>query len=274
MNAENSPTLDLQTVADVVRLLGSVAAHEGSLVEKKRVLMRGLGELVDADGWLWTANCVLVDEARPVSVGVMHEGFTEAEFNGLVEASQLGNPPPPEDRPLVALFREGRHYTRTRQQLVDDQAWYGHPTVRRYRLDRGIDHFLYSVYPIDIALCSALGFFRRVGRQPFGDLQRRVCHVVTANVEWIHRATFPEHQGLAVSELTPRQRTVLVYLLDGKTKQEIGAILDLSAPTMGQHISSVYRHFGVTSQVQLLRRFQSGDARMPGKTPASNHTRV
>lgn len=247
------------TVSQIVRLLSKVAGMSGSLSIKKRVLMEGLSGLVDADGWLWTATRVIPDQATPMSVGVIYDGITDEEFSGWVDASQVADPGPPEDPPLTALFQEGRHYTRTRQQLVSDEDWYNHPTVKKYRLERGLDHFLYTVYPLGPEHCSAIGFFRRVGREPFTDLQRRVCHVITANVEWMHYATFPDHQGAAVPDLTPRQRTVLVYLLDGKAKREIAGLLDLSEPTIGEHISKVYKHFGVASQVALMRHFQVGD---------------
>jgi len=255
-------------VSEIVRLLSKIASMSGTLADRKRELMWGLQRLVDADGWLWSATQVIPEQDTPMSVGVIYDGLTEGEFTGWVEASQLASDCPPEDIGLTKLFLEGKHYTRTRQQLVSDKVWYNHPTVKRYRLDRGIDHFLYSVYPLGPTHCSAIGFFRRVKRKPFTELQRRVCHIITHEVEWMHLATFPEHKGEAVPDMTPRLRTVLVFLLSGKKRDEIAKLLHISPQTAKEHISRVYKHFGVPGQVELMHHFQAGT----GETPSIKST--
>jgi DNA-binding CsgD family transcriptional regulator len=248
-------------VVKIVKLLGSIAGMTCDLPERKRILMAGLCQILDADGWLWSATQVIENQNRPVSVGVLYDGLTHEEFSGWVEASQLACQQPPEDAPLTRLALQGQHFTRTRQQVVPDEVWYQHPTVKQYRLNRGINHFLYSIYPLSPSHCSAIGFFRRVGREPFTALQRRICHIVVANVEWLHRASFPEHRGEKCTLLTPRLRTVLIFLLGGKQRDEIAKLLHISPDTVKTHIRNIYRHFSVNSQVELMRYFQAGDGR-------------
>jgi DNA-binding CsgD family transcriptional regulator len=221
--------------------------------------MTNLSRMLEADGWLWSATQVIREQNRPVSVGVIYGGLTEEEFAGWLEASQIASPQPPEDSPLALLTSKGHHFTRTRQQVVPDDVWYTHPAVRQFRLDRGIDHFLYSIYPLGPSYCSAVGFFRRVGRPAFTDLQRRLCHIVLANVRWLHEASFPDHKGEACKLLTPRLRTVLIYLLNGKQKDEIAHLLHISTNTVKSHIRSIYQAFSVNSQIELIRFFQAGN---------------
>jgi DNA-binding CsgD family transcriptional regulator len=244
-------------VACIVRLLGDVAGMTEDLPSRKRVLMQGLACLVDADGWLWSATQVIKDQDRPVSVGVLYDGLTEKQFNGWLEASQIAHEQPPEDKPLTVLLNQGEHFTRGRNQIVPDNIWYNHPTVKRYRLAYGIDHFLYSIYPLGPSHCSAIGLFRHVGREPFSDLQCSICHVIIANVKWLHQASFSEHRGDDCVTLSPRQRTVLIHLLDGKSRDEIAQLLHISSDTVKSHIRCVYRHFNVNSQVQLMRWFHA-----------------
>lgn len=246
-------------VVKVVRLLGRVAGMRVGLAKRKRALISGLARMLDADGWLWSATQVIKEENRPVSVGVIYGGLTEGEFNGWLEASQVASPQPPEDVPITVLLDKGKHFTRTRQQVVPDEQWYDNPTVKRYRLQCGIDHFLYSIYPLGPSSCSAVGLFRRVGREPFTDLQRRICHVVVGNIDWLHQASFPDHKGEACTALTPRLRTVLIYLLDGKRRDEIASLLCISPETVKTYIRIVYDHFRVASQVELMRHFQAGN---------------
>ena len=98
-----------------------------------------------------------------------------------------------------------------------------------------------------------------MGRPLFSEVERKICHIVVGNVAWMHLATFPEHQGEGVPDLTPRQRTVLIQLLDGKQRAEIARALRIKQPTVSEHINRIYRHFNVSSQVELMRYFQAGD---------------
>ena len=139
------------------------------------------------------------------------------------------------------------------------EIWYNHPTVKKYRLDRGIDHFLYSIYPLGPAHCSAVGFFRRLDTQPFSDIQRRICHIVFANVKWLHENSFPDHKGENCKQLTPRLRTVLLYLIDGKKRDEIAKTLHISPQTVKTHVRNIYKHFNVKSQTELMNHFKIGD---------------
>ena len=248
-----------EDVVKIVQLLGNIAGMQTGLQEKKQALMTQLSQILQADGWLWSATQVISEQQRPFSVGVIYGGLTEKEFAGWVEASQMASQQPPEDRPLTVLYSEGRHFTRTRQQVVPDDIWYSHPTVKQFRLDRGIDHFLYSIYPLSPSHCSAIGFFRRIGKMPFTDIQRRLCHIVFSNVKWLHEASFPDHKGESCKHLSPRLRTVLLFLLDGKQKDEIADLLYISPNTAKTHIQNIYRHFSVTSQVELIRHFQAGN---------------
>lgn len=262
-------------VAAIVRLLGNVAGMTTDLLSRKRILMDGLAQLVNADGWLWSATQVIKEENRPVSAGVLYAGLTESQFNGWLEASQIAHEQPPEDRPLTVLLNRGKHFTRCRHHVVPDHIWYNHPTVARYRLKNGIDHFLYSIYPLGPKHCSAIGLFRKVGREPFSDLECCVCHVIVANIRWLHKASFPDHHSKECVTLSPRQRTVLIHLLDGKSRDEIARLLHISPDTAKSHIRAVYRHFSVDSQVHLMRWFCPGidpqfDPTEKSKSPATN----
>jgi DNA-binding CsgD family transcriptional regulator len=248
-------------VRAVVRLLADVAVLDGDHRAKKRALMEGLRELVDADGWLWSMTRVDIPGNTPMSIGLMHGGLTNRQVTGWVEASQRVACPPPEDAPLTEELKRGKHFTRTRDQVVPDAAWYAHPSVRRYRLRLGLDHFLYSIYPLDEpGVISAIGLFRRRGRPPFTARDRKLAHILLGEVDWLHYAELPGDRGRQVPELTPRQRVVLVLLIDARDKDEIAHLLHISPHTAKDHIKAVYRHFRVGTQLELIRRLKCGDS--------------
>jgi DNA-binding CsgD family transcriptional regulator len=257
---ERAGALNETDVRAIVRLLGDVAGMDADQVAKRRRFMDGLAALVGADGWLWTMSRVLVDQNTPVSVGVIHGGLTDEQLAAWVESSQQTSPALPEHEPLTALAKTGRHFTRTRQQLVSDGTWYRHPTVKKYRIDVGLDHFLYTIYPVKAPeVISAIGLYRRVGAPPFSDRDRRITHIVTSEIGWLHSAGLPADAGHTVPQLTRKQRAVLVLLLDGHGRKQIASLLHITPNTAKDHIEAVYRHFGVSSQVELLRRFSAGD---------------
>lgn len=246
-------------VRAIVRLLAEVAVTDCALVAKKRALMDGLSELVGADGWLWSMTRVDFSTSTPISIGLMHNGLTDEQITGWIEASQRPSPPP-EDAPLTEELKKGRHFTRTRQQVVSDAEWYSHPTVERYRLRLGIDHFLYSIYPLgEPAVISAVGLFRHRGRDPFTARQRRIAHILLTEVDWLHFAELPGDRGRDVPQLTPRQRVVLIMLLEARNAEEIAKLLHISIYTAKDHIKAIYKHFGVSRQLELIRRFREGD---------------
>src|SRR4051794_21182049 len=210
-----------EDVRAMVRLLADVAVVEGGFAEQKHAVMRGLQKLVDADGWLWSVTAIEADTHTPICTGLMHSGLSEDQLAGWLEASQ-SNCPPPEDEPCFKLTCEGKHFTRTRQQLVPDEEWYSHPAVIRHRLRRGLDHFLYSVYPLKTAdMCSAIGFFRHTGREPFTDRESRIAHILLSEVEWLHYAELPSERQRKVPELSPRERIVLIMLIEAHDKDRI-----------------------------------------------------
>lgn len=269
MPAQNQPTrrvrplkLHVRDVRRMVRLLSDVAMLGGDLADKKRALMDGLSGLLAADGWLWSMTRVDLSCDAPMSLGIMHGGLTDEQVAGWIEMSHDLACPPPEHDPLTAEVRRGQHFTRSRDQIVDDHTWYNHPAVKRYRLERGIDHFLYSIYPLDEqGVISGVGFYRHCGRPAFTARQRRIAHILLSEVEWLHYAELPRDRGSGVPSLSPRQRVVLVLLLEGRTRKDIARLLHISPHTAHDHTKAVYRHFGVSSQVALIHRFKCGDGR-------------
>ncbi len=254
-----------EDVRDIVRLLSAVAILEGDHAAKKRALMDGLCKLVEADGWLWTMTRLDLSRDAPMSLGIMHGGLTDEQVAGWIEMNHDLAHPPPEHVPLGRELRHGHHFTRSRDQLVDDLTWYGHPTVKLYRLQRGIEHSMHSIYPLDEpGVFSGVGLYRQVGRPPFSARQRRIVHIVVGEVDWLHYADLPQDRGREVPALSPRQRVVLVMLLEGRSRGEIARLLHISPHTAHDHTKAVYRHFHVTSQVALIRRFKIGDGRDAG----------
>ena len=78
-------TLAESDVRRIVRLLGEVSVAPGEIHDKRRLLMDGLCELIDATAWVWSMSQFHPDKP-PSSIGLIHGGFDEARLAMLFEA--------------------------------------------------------------------------------------------------------------------------------------------------------------------------------------------
>lgn len=253
-------SLSAKDVRQMIHLLGRVAALEGAHQAKKRMLMDGLCQIVGADGWLWTMTRIDPEKCEPISLGIMHGGLSDKQVSGWIQMNHHRSRRPPDHPAFIAEVQKGRHFTRSRDQLVSDDVWYRHETVRKYRIDQGIDHSMHSIYPLEEpGVFSGVGLYRFVGKPAFSSRDRRLTHIVLSEVEWLHHADFPANRGSGVEQLSHRQREVLILLLDGRRRADIANLLAISAHTVNDHIKAIYRYFDVSSQIGLIRRFKEGD---------------
>ena len=61
------------------------------------------------------------------------------------------------------------------------------------------------------------------------------------------------------SALTPREQTILLFLLTGKSNKEIAYILDLREQTVKNHLHFIYQHLGVSDRFSALRLMQEAN---------------
>jgi DNA-binding NarL/FixJ family response regulator len=59
-------------------------------------------------------------------------------------------------------------------------------------------------------------------------------------------------------DLSPRQREILKLLIGGETIRDIAAATYLSPSTVRNHLSAIYKKFGVHSQAGLLAKVLGG----------------
>jgi len=244
----------------ITHLLGKVAIYSGSLEDKRYLLISGLARLIEADGWIWTIGRVDSKRNAPMQTSMQFGGLTDHQLAALLDSPTDTASPSPCDPPLAALVAEGNHFVRTRQQLVADDVWYNNANTKTYFLEHGIDHCMYAITPFEKPGFSGIGFFRIKGHPPFSERQRRIVHVVTAEVRWLYDTPLTDH-GPAVEALTPRLRSVLTLLLDGYLCKEIATLLHLSPHTVKGYIRAIYPHFGVSSQLALIRHFRQKETR-------------
>jgi DNA-binding CsgD family transcriptional regulator len=246
-----------EDVRSMVRLLGDVIALPGGFAEKRRHLMDGLCALIDATSWAW---CMAeFDPDKPPSfIGFEHGGWGEERFARYIEAM---NHPDMEavTRPSsVELKARGTQLTRTLRQM-DPPGLLEKSDAGPLWAKADIGTLLISQRPMDGGGTSGVAVYRRLGEPDFDARESRIAHIVLSEVPWLHFQSFPDRPAREVSRLYPRHRTVMNLLCEGWSRKRIADHLNLSVHTVHGYAKTIFKHFGVHSQAELIARFTKGD---------------
>ena len=255
----------------IVRLLGNTAAVEGGLSDKKRFLMNGLCDLVDADAWLWSLGTWGEPGDPPVYVGIMHGGFDENRFTKLLNVIEH-----PDNEKIVApwiaeVTRQKKHSTYSLTDL-DESGLFSNSEVADLMEQADIGELFLSGYPVDESSMSAIGVYRASGAAPFTPRELKIAHLLFKEIPWLHSAGWSQEISAKAPKLYPRQRVVLNLMLDGLGRKQIGFEMQLAENTVAGYIKGIYRHFDVSSHAQLMSKFLVGNAYTGGlSTRARDH---
>jgi two-component system response regulator DesR len=97
--------------------------------------------------------------------------------------------------------------------------------------------------------CGAAGFIAK--DRAANDVLRAVYHVAQNGGGFIWQPDVPR------GTLSRRQQQILGFIAEGATNRDIAAALGLSAETIKQHTSALYRCLGVRNRAEAVHRAQS-----------------
>lgn len=252
------PTLDEVQVRAIVRLLGDVSISEGDHAFKKRLLMRGLSGLIQADSWAWGLARDDGPGKPPIHLSLFHEGFTDENYAAFTQAYShpyMGDVQAAFNREFV---EKATHLTRLRQQIDPDDLVLNSEIGPLWE-QAGIGPVILSLRPLTGRHHSIIGIYRRPFSPRFNEVDNRIAHVVLSGVPWLHELNFPSSASDTLPALTPRQRLTLDFLIQGYNRQQIAAGLEISLHTANDYVKAVFRHFNVHSQAALISWFKNGD---------------
>jgi DNA-binding CsgD family transcriptional regulator len=238
----------------MVHLLGETAAIQGTFKQMKAFLMNGLCDLIHADAWAWTLSQQIVPGKVQAFPGYIHGGFSEQRFANFIKA--LEHPAMGEATAVFygKVFESGNPTTMCNHEMDTGGAALG-ADVKKLWQEADIGPVILSGHPVDKTSFSGLGIYRKFTDEVFCPREKQIAHMILSEVPWLHLADWPEDKGAKVPELFPKQRIVFNLLLDGLDRKSIASHMGISQNTVAGYAKDVYRHFGVNSQPQLIRRF-------------------
>jgi DNA-binding CsgD family transcriptional regulator len=257
--------LAVRDVRKIVRLLGEVAVLETDTPGKRRCLLEGMARIVEADIWAWIHFQDNAKDGIPMGFAFVEGGWaSEAQRMLFAEATTT---------PVAKRYNEAHrigceaHRTRKRVDILPDSEWFSSELFQKYYAKGNLGDWISSTYPLGDSYFSSIMLLRQLDRPMF--TRRDVCivHVLTEEIDWLHREGTNIPASEHVNKLSPRQRQVLLRLLAGEGIKEIARRLSLSNHTVNDHMKEIYRRFGVSGRSELVSKFLAGGQERPTDPP-------
>lgn len=287
-----SPEMRSTEIRSVFRLAKQLHDHAGDPAGCAEQMSAELARLIDAQvvGMGWVSNDLGLSGQvfRPLGV-----------FGSLIPLEVelfLGEAVEVQDRDPALLATLGRLdelsevcVTACRQDLLDEASWRGSSHYLKHRRATNVCSTIYSIRRSDVVSgwSGLIAAFRPMGAKPFGAEERELVHGLQLELgEWLW-SSFQGGRAVSanaapkggadvdagvselLSRLSPAQRVVLPYLLEGKTEAEIAAKVFRSRYTVHDHARAIYAACGVRNRVELVLMFT---ANRRGALPAAQVT--
>ncbi len=172
---------------------------------------------------------------------------------------------PMERKPEYPRLRnfDGPMVTLQRDQIWAPAEWYRSKTFNDVHRACGIDDYIISIRRLPrLGHFTSLFIHRAIDAPAFSPRDVELINLVHHEIGEMIGGELAAAAEPKLARLTPRQREVLDYLLDGDSEKRIAYALDLSRATVHEYVTAIYRHFDVSSRAELLAQFV-GRARPP-----------
>jgi DNA-binding CsgD family transcriptional regulator len=211
--------------------------------------------LTGSVGAMFTLNDLHADAHRVVE---LHSSTTYLESGSLLEAVQAAP-----STGVMPGYVQGLRQMRARglgaitaAELSTLREYHASEFYQTHLAPRRVDEvLLIEAVAAHAGLDVQLAVARETNARAFSLRERHflcaVAESIAARVEL--KLCTGRQRGL--HWLSPRQREVLAGLLEGHSEKQIAAQLQISGPTVHEHVTLLYRYFAVHSRGELLAYF-------------------
>jgi DNA-binding CsgD family transcriptional regulator len=240
------------------RMLESVLAvgnqHTG-LAERRQAFLVELGDLIDADAGWWSWGRGRPDSSTVAPVATIDFGFNHDQRTLVREWALDRESDRTFQQPILRTMRGASQITTLRCDIFSDAEWETTPAMRGMLARAGWDDWIHSVRYSSNDTWSNFFLARQIGKPDFGEEESVALDLAMSGVSWMHSSIEESLPPETFVGLTPRQRIVMLMLLDGAARKTIARQLRITEDTVGDHIKSIYSHFRVGSASELAALF-------------------
>lgn len=223
--------------------------------ERRRTLLNALAQMIDSTGgfWGWGRGRPGITAVTPVAS--IPFGFTETEWANIAKFCLSSEGQMMAQEPIFRRLQNANQSTVVRQDIVSDDNWYSSAVYESVLKPVGFDHFLTSVRYCSEDVWCCLSFFRKNTESPFMPRHVALIDLALAGIAWLPPQMSESIPPGAFSEITARQRLVMLFLLDGMPRKQIANNLGLTLHTVNDHVKALYQRFNVQSATELAAKF-------------------
>lgn len=128
--------------------------------------------------------------------------------------------------------------------------WFESVFFQRFYQAVGTQDAVFVAFPLNEDCESHFGFY---GPQPFSQQQIACLAYALRGIKWFHRHLLLGNGLLLASQpLTPAERRVLQLLLTKASEKEISRQLAIALSTAHEHVTRIFRKYGVRSRAELM----------------------
>ncbi len=240
----------------LLRLCSDLADSAQPQQERRRLAIVALMQRTRADAgwWAWGQGVPGRSEVTPLAF--IPIGFTPEQLTLHIEAGLDPEMDTLYRSKIMPLIDAGPpQHTHMWHEIVSDDTWYSSGLYTKYYKRSGFDRHLNAVRYFENDFFSNAAFCRKQGRPPFSERDRALLHRALAGMKLMHIAAGQAVPPHVLTSLTPRQRTVLLMLLDGLPRKAIAEQLSISEHTVNEHTKQLYKQFKVNSAIELAAMF-------------------
>ena len=135
-------------------------------------------------------------------------------------------------------------------------AYRAAPMYRDFRRQIDCDDYVVSMRIVDVPRRpEAINIDRPHGAPHFGQREVELLKLLHDEIAPLIGVRLTTEEHLSRDGLSKRLSETLSLLLDGRSEKEVASALRLSARTVHDYVSMLYKHFQVSSRAELLAYF-------------------
>ena len=252
---EEASRVPIRVAGRLVAAIAEIADVHAELAQRRRAVLTALAREVEADGGLWAWGRGWPDSSAVVPVAHIDFGMDQEQRTVIMDWGLDAEVDREFRGRIRAQMGVAKHVTTIRRDIFTAEEWEAIPFTRRMLRRGGWESWLHSVRYSDRDTWSNFLLLRAGGRAEFGPAEAAAVHLMLDGLPWLHSTAEEILPPEAFVGLTPRQRTVMLMILDGLSRKAVSGRLEIAEDTVGAHLKAIYAHFGVSTSGQLAALF-------------------
>lgn len=247
-------SIPCDVVEKLLNGIAQIASASHAISDRRQATLDLLMEVLQArlGLWSWGFGDIAGTSIQPMAM--ITSGYTSHEI-GIFTAMAMAPESVRTFRiPVLEMLNGSNQITVTRRMIFPDRVW-PESQFRNYMLQMKVDEWMQTVRYETKEKWSGMFFSRNEDAPEFETFHRELLDVTMRSIPWLHVAADNHCDSSRILDLTDRQKTVMLLLLNGHSRKQIGSQLHITEDTVSDHIKSIYQHFDINSATELAAIF-------------------